>query len=210
MESIKKYKIIKTMANHLGFAPELMLAVPIPYPVMDEENDAAIADELSTSQLLDNIGEYMMDRYYEHPYDFSTGRHDDDGDVEGGEEPDYKIINTMAGPKLKIDMEGNLSFIIQIVSGDDIRALSSQHFGGVKTHPSLFSNLPNDYRQPFDKNWAGFIMLKKGEGDSVEASKYIGNEGGLGLMNDITSTWENEDNDTWKKIDGISWSNIVN
>jgi hypothetical protein len=109
---------------------------------------------------------------------------------------------------MNVTIADKLDMTIQVLSGDDARALSLSAFGGEKTHRELFVK---DYRGSFNPEWAGFALLKAGEGDSVYLSRYFSNESGLGLINNISYSYEhNDDINTWKKLNGISWNNIVN
>jgi len=212
MES-KKYDILKAMMTHLGFKREVLvkgdgalsLLLPISYPIEDDDNEKIIYDPKGLEYMLNGIGDYMMDRYYEHPNDFGVDDYDDD---DPGPDPGYWIIQTNNGPKMNVTIADKLDMTIQVLSGDDARALSLSAFGGEKTHRELFVK---DYRGSFNPEWAGFALLKAGEGDSVYLSRYFSNESGLGLINNISYSYEhNDDINTWKKLNGISWNNIVN
>ena len=213
MES-KKYDILKGMMKYLDFKKDdlikgdgaLSLLMPISYPVIDDETIDPINTHEEAAHAFEGIGEYMMDRYYEHPNDFGVPDYDDDDD-DPGPDPLYWIIQTNNGPKMKVTIADKLAMVIQMLSGDDARALSSSAFGGEKTHRELFVK---DYRGSFNPEWAGFALLKEGEGDSVYLSRYFGNESGLGLINNISYSYEeNDDIDTWKKLDGVSWNDII-
>jgi len=215
MES-KKYDILKGMMKYLDFKKDdlikgdgaLSLLMPISYPVIDDETIDPINTHEEAAHNFEAIGEYMMDRYYEHPEDFGEDYHTSMG---GGENPpSYNIIHTNNGPKILVNIADKLAMVIQMLSGDDARALSSSAFGEKTTHRELFRVHKQKNYKTWPK-WAGFALLKKGEGDSVYLSSYFGNESGLGLINNISYSYENNnDNNTWKKLDGVSWNDINN
>jgi len=206
MES-KHYNILKltAMMKHLGFTRDdliklnssLSLLMPISYPVINDE-DGKINSHEEAADTFEGVGEYIMDRYYEHPYDFGE---DSDSHMGKGENPpSYNIIHTSTGPKMKVTIANTLTMVIQMLSGHDARALSSSLFGddAYVTEPFRL------------EEWTGFALLKKGEGDSVYISRYFGNESGLGLINNISNTYDENDNDyIWKKLDTVYWNDII-
>jgi hypothetical protein len=215
MES-KDYNILKGMMKYLGFNKDdlikrngaLSLLMPISYPVINDE-DGKINSHEEAADTLEGVGEYIMDRYYEHPYYFGE---DSDARMGEGENPPlYNIIHTNNGPKMEVTIANKLTIVIQMLSAHDARALSSSLFGANKTNLKQFRENPE---------WTGFALLKKGKGDSVYLSRYFGNESGLGLINDITNTYDDsvqeladdtydENDNIWKKLDGFYWNDII-